>query len=221
MDSAEDGGGVKLDPPDALVDTPIHSTGMISTCSRASTTDAAQRCDSIGTLTSWQLLARQVGSGEDEDDEIPARKEASAVPEELLCSPAAPHGPVAAGFRRARTTHCTRSTGFWKPSGRAPLGLSASLCAGLMGRSWWPKRFHRARLRWQQPSSGRPSWMRCAPSTCCSACVSSSAGCHVAISPACDIGQHARTRRHGPTRRLSVFPLPSVLTSCRSMCLPA
>lgn len=88
MDSADDG-GVKLDPPDALVDTPIDSTGMINTCSRASTctTDPAQRCDSIGTLTSWQLLARQVGSGEDEDDEVPAHKQASAVPEELLCSP--------------------------------------------------------------------------------------------------------------------------------------
>lgn len=86
MDSAEDG-GVKLDPPEALVDNPIGSASMITTDYRASTTDAAQRCNSIGTLTSWQLLARQVGSGEDEDDKVPARRQASAVPEELLCSP--------------------------------------------------------------------------------------------------------------------------------------
>jgi hypothetical protein len=87
MDSAEDG-GVKLDPPDALVDTPIDSAAMISTGPAASTTDPAQRSNSIGALTSWQLLARQVGDGEVEDDnEPPTRKQASAVPEGLLCSP--------------------------------------------------------------------------------------------------------------------------------------
>jgi hypothetical protein len=86
MDHAED---VQLDPPNELIDTPCMSDDLINTSRMPSTTTSRCNSGSIGTLTSWQLLAKQVGNNDLEDDPpLPSpRKQPAAVPSELLCSP--------------------------------------------------------------------------------------------------------------------------------------
>lgn len=49
----------------------------------------------------------------------------------------------------------------WAYRARALLGLSALQCAVQMASSWWPRRSHRVRQRWHQPSSVKRSWTRC------------------------------------------------------------
>lgn len=82
---------IELDPPNELIDTPCMPGDLINTSCLPSTADS--RCNSIGTLTSWQLLAKQVGTGgsdDNDDDEAPpasTSKIPQAVAAELQCSP--------------------------------------------------------------------------------------------------------------------------------------
>jgi len=66
---------VELDPPNELIDTScLPST-------------ATSRCNSIGTLTSWQVLAAQVAN-QPESEEVPnTRKQPPSLAAELECSP--------------------------------------------------------------------------------------------------------------------------------------
>jgi hypothetical protein len=83
MDSATE--DVRLDPHNQLVDTPCMPGDLINTSCQPS------RCNSVGagTLTSWQLLAQQVGSGTEEEElPTPCKKApAAALVDELTCSP--------------------------------------------------------------------------------------------------------------------------------------
>lgn len=82
MDSAEHD---ELDPPNELVDVPCMPGDMIGTGRPSST---ASRTNSIGTLTSWQLLAKQVGNDDEEEEEQPKTlKQAPPIVDDLVCSP--------------------------------------------------------------------------------------------------------------------------------------
>jgi hypothetical protein len=86
MEQADD---VQLDPPNELVYKPCMPDDLINTSRMPSTNTSRCNSGDIGTLTSWQLLAKQVGDSDLEDDPpapIP-RKQPAAVPSELLCSP--------------------------------------------------------------------------------------------------------------------------------------